>query len=414
MQVEQKWPTDGSGIRGDETVCPHNGRPPIQAGRRNEVRVAKRVVKIGVGLVVVGGIAAAVTATATGATPAIGLASPPPAHAEVATIIDADTIDVRSNDQITRIRLGSIATPAPLAPGFPTACLQPEASAQLNSIIPAGTQLTLTYDTDRFGRTVAQAVTPDGRLVNAELVRAGLAEPVIDGSDPTLPPAVSSAAQDALTNKRGVHAPTIACTVPGQVKTLTDQVAKIPTAVPAGANLTTLVTAANTATQTRMAAESLASDFSQNHQDTTWSALDPNEKAQLLSQVNAAVAQVSADETVLRAATNVTVNQQATDTANQREQARITKALAEIRKAEAERAAQAARREAEARKAAADAAARLEAERNKQSDSSSRDSHSQGSDSSGSDSGSSSSSDSSNSSGDSGSSGKKKKSSSGN
>lgn len=378
--------------------------------------MAKRVVKIGIGLVVVGGIAAAVVAAATGATPAIGLVAPPPAHAEVATIVDADTVDVRSNDQITRIRLGSIATPAPLAPGFPTACLQPEASAQLNSIIPAGTQLTLTYDTDRFGRTVAQAVTPDGRLVNAELVRAGLAQPVIDGSNPTLPPSIAAAAQDALTNKRGVHAPGIACTVPGQVKTLSDQVAKIPTAVPAGANLTTLVTAANTATETRMAAESLASDFGQNHQDTTWTALDPNEKAQLQSQVNAAVVQVSADESALRAATNVTVNQQATDTANQREQARIAKALAEIRKAEAERAAQAARREAEARKAAADAAAqeqaRLDAER-KQSDpsqsASSRDSHSRGSNSSGSDSGSSSSSDGSGSSG--GSSGKKKSSS---
>lgn len=378
--------------------------------------MAKRVVKIGIGLVVVGGIAAAVVAAATGATPAIGLVAPPPAHAEVATIVDADTVDVRSNDQITRIRLGSIATPAPLAPGFPTACLQPEASAQLNSIIPAGTQLTLTYDTDRFGRTVAQAVTPDGRLVNAELVRAGLAQPVIDGSNPTLPPSIAAAAQDALTNKRGVHAPGIACTVPGQVKTLSDQVAKIPTAVPAGANLTTLVTAANTATETRMAAESLASDFGQNHQDTTWTALDPNEKAQLQSQVNAAVVQVSADESALRAATNVTVNQQATDTANQREQARIAKALAEIRKAEAERAAQAARREAEARKAAADAAAqeqaRLDAER-KQSDpsqsASSRDSHSRGGNSSGSDSGSSSSSDGSGSSG--GSSGKKKSSS---
>jgi micrococcal nuclease len=373
--------------------------------------------------VAVGGVAAAVAAAVTGAAPAIGLAAPPPAHAEVATIVDADTVDVRSNDQITRIRLGNIATPAPLAPGFPTACLQPEASAQLNSIIPAGTQLTLSYDTDQFGRTVAQAVTPDGRLVNAELVRAGVAEPVIDGGNPTLPPAIAAAAQDALTNKRGVHAPGIACTVPGQVKTLSDQVAKIPTAAPAGASLTTLVTAANTATQTRMAAETLASDFGENHQDTTWTALDPSEKAQLQSQVNAAVVQVSADETALRAATNATVNQQATDSANQREQARIAKAIAEIRKAEAERAAQAARREAEARKAAADAAAqkhaRLEAQR-KQSDpsqsASSRDDRSLGGDSTGSDRGSSSSSDKTSSSGDSGSNGssEKKKSSSGN
>lgn len=358
--------------------------------------MSKRTVKIALGLVVVGGITAAVAVAAAGAAPAIGLASPPPAHAVVTAIVDADTVDVRSNDQTTRIRLGNIATPAPLAPGFPSACLQPEASAQLNSIIPVGTQLTLTYDTDRFGRTVAQAVTSDGRLANAELVRAGLAEPIIDGSNATMPPAVSSAAQDALTNRRGVHAANIACTVPGQVKTLIDRVAKIPTAAPAGADLTTLVAAANAATETRMAAESLASDFARSHQDTTWSALDPNEKAQLQSQVSAAVVQVSADERALRTVTNVTVNQQATDTANQREEARIARALAEIRKAEAERAAQAARREAEARKAAADAAARqsqLEAERKRQSDpsqsASSRDSRSRGSDSNSSDGGSS-------------------------
>lgn len=348
--------------------------------------MAKRVVKIGVGLTAVVGVVAAIMITRVN--PAIGLVTPLPAHAEVAAVVDADTVDVRSGNQVTRIRLGYIATPAPEGPGFPPACLQAEASAQLNSIIPAGTELTLTYDTDRYGRAVAQAVTSDGRLVNAELVRAGLAEPVIDASSPTVPPLVSAAAQDALTNRRGVHAADIACTVPGRVKTLTDQVSRIPTSAPAGENLSGLVAAANSATETRMAAESLASDFIDNHQDTTWSALDPNERAQLLSRVNVAVAQVSADETVLRAATNVTVNQQATDTASQREEARIAKALAEIRKAEAERAAQADRREAEARRAAAAAAAqqaRLDSQSQQQTDpSQSASSHSNSSDSSGS------------------------------
>src|SRR5581483_6446260 len=125
-------------------------RPTARPGTRNEDNVAKRGVKIGIGLMALGAIAAGLS-TLHG-TPKIGLPVSPPAHAQVAAIVDADTIDVRSNDQLTRIRLGYIATPQPLAPGFPVACLQPQASAQLSSIIPAGTQLTLTYDTDRLGR----------------------------------------------------------------------------------------------------------------------------------------------------------------------------------------------------------------------------------------------------------------------
>jgi micrococcal nuclease len=317
--------------------------------------VAARVVKIGTGIVAVGAGTVAVLAINHGA-PTIGLPQPPPARAEVAAVIDADTVDVRADEQLTRIRLGDIDTPAPMSPGWPAACLQPQASAQLSSLIPVGTPLTLTYDTDRFGRTVAQAVTPDGRLVNAEMVRAGLAEPVTAPDDPAVSPSIGAAAQDALTNKRGVHAPDIACTVPGQVKALTDRIANIPSAATPGADLTILVAAANNATEARMTAENLASDFSQNHQDTTWSALDPTERAQLRSQVLAAVTRVTADETALRAATNVIVNQQATQTANQREDARIAKAMAEIRKAENERAAEAAHREAQARKAEAAAA----------------------------------------------------------
>jgi hypothetical protein len=167
-----------------------------------------------------------------------------------------------------------------------------------------------------------------------------------------------------------MHAADIPCTVPGQVKILTDKVAAIPTSVPTGAGLTTLVAAANRATETRMVAETLASGFAEVHQDAIWSALDASERAELEGQVEAAVDKVVSDERVLRAATNVTVNQQATDSASQREHARIAKALAEIRKAELQRAAQAAHREEEARKAQAAVAeqARREAERARNAD----------------------------------------------
>lgn len=322
-----------------------------------------KVAKVGIGILVVAGIGVAVVQTA-GSSP-IALPQPPPSQAQVAALVSGDTFDVRFNDQITRVRLGNVDTPPAPQPGQPATCLGAEASAQLSSMIPAGTQLTLTYDKDRFGRPVAQAVMADGRLVNAEMVRSGLAQVVQDDPGTVTPPAIEAAAQDALANKRGMHSDGIACTVPGQVKAVVAQVATVPAAPPPGADVPTLATDANNATDARMAADELESDFTQNRQDLTWLVLDPNERSGLESQVKAALDKVTAEETALRGATNVTVNQDATQSATQREAARIAKALADIRKAEADRAAEAARREAAARKAAADAAAEAQAQADK-------------------------------------------------
>lgn len=378
-----------------------------------------KVAKVGIGVLAVAGVGVAVLST-TG-TSAIALPQPPPAQAQVAALVNGDTFDVRDNDQITRVRLGNVDTPAAAAPGQPATCLATEASAQLGSMIPAGTQLTLTYDKDRFGRTVAQATTSDGRLVNAEMVRSGLAQVVQDDPGTPTPPAIDAAAQDALANKRGMHSADIACTVPGQVKAIVAQVAKVPTAPPPGADVPTLATDANNATDARMAADELDSDFEQGRQELTWLVLDPNERSQLEAQVEAARDQAGAAETALRNATNVSVNQTATQASTQKEAARIAKALADIRKAEADRAAEAARREAAARKAQADAAAAAADEQRKakeakqesdQSEKDKQDSRSSDKNSSGSDSHSSSSSrndsGSSDDNGSSGSSGKKK------
>ncbi|HTK61249.1 MAG TPA: thermonuclease family protein [Pseudonocardia sp.] len=314
-----------------------------------------RVAKVGIGALVVTGVTAAVVLTTTDSP--ISLPQPPPSQAQVAALVDGDTFDVRFDDQITRVRLGDVDTPTPSSPGQPTACLAAQASAQLSSMIPAGTALTLTYDKDRFGRTVAQAVTTDGRLVNAEMVRSGLAQEIGDDSGNPTPPAIEAAARDALANKRGMHSADIACTVPGQVKAVLDQVAGIPTAPAPGADVATLAAEANSATDARMAADELDSDFAQNRQELTWLVLDPSERSRLRAQVESARDRAATAETSLRNATNLTVNQDATQASTQREAARIAKALADIRKAEAERAAEAARREAAARKAAADAAA---------------------------------------------------------
>jgi endonuclease YncB( thermonuclease family) len=146
-----------------------------------------RVARIGIGLGVVVGVG--VVLAKAPETPAVILDQPLPSQAEVAALVDGDTFDVRANDQITRVRLGYVDAPAVARPGQPAACLAHEASAKLASVLPAGTQLTLSYGKDRFGRTTAEAVTADGVLVNAEMVRSGLAQVVRGRSrQPSTPP----------------------------------------------------------------------------------------------------------------------------------------------------------------------------------------------------------------------------------
>jgi micrococcal nuclease len=315
----------------------------------------RRVVKFGIGLVAIAGVGLAVVKV-TGADPtaiALPQSTPPPAQGVVAALSDGETFDIRSNDQLTRIRLLSIDTPAPATPDRPAQCLGPEATAYLASVIPVGTTLQLTYDKDRFGRTVAMASTPDGRLVNAEVVRAGFAEVIkTDEDGPTQSP-VEAASREASTSQRGLHSPDVGCTVPGQVKAVTDMVARVPTTAPAGARGADLNNSANAATDARAAADELLWAFDQKRQEMIWLVLEPAERAKLEQQTRDAHDRVAAAEVTLRTAASATFNSEATQGAVQAEAARVAKQLAAIRAAEARRAAEAARRAEAARQAAA-------------------------------------------------------------
>lgn len=313
----------------------------------------RRVMKIGLTLAVLVG-AAVVVVNRTG-TDVIAAPVPPPERAEVAALVDGNTFDVRFNDQITRVRLINVDTPAPATPNRAGACLGGAAAAQLAQIIPPGTPLTLAYTKDRYGRTAAAATTSDGRLVNAEVVRSGLAQVIMADSDTPVALAVEAAAQEARADKRGLHSADEPCTVAGQVRAMAEMVSKVPSGPPPGATAVQLVTAANTATDVRMAADELTSAFEQHRQELAWLVLDPSERDQLESQARAASERAEADETALRNAASVTANQDATRAAIQTEAALIARTLAKIRKAEADRAAAAASRLAAAREAEADA-----------------------------------------------------------
>src|SRR5207245_4123938 len=87
----------------------------------------------------------------------------------VVGISDGDTIKVLHNGRAEKIRLHGIDCPEKGQP-FGTK------AKQFTSEMAFGKTVTLhVTDMDRYGRTVADVILPDGRVLNRELVAAGLA-----------------------------------------------------------------------------------------------------------------------------------------------------------------------------------------------------------------------------------------------
>lgn len=142
------------------------------------------------------------------------------ARASVSRVVDGDTIDVVAEGREQRVRLLNIDTPETVDPNRDVQCLGPEASAHLATLLPVGTAIELLTDdeqVDRGGRLLAGVRLDDGRLVNAEMARAGLALPMVVGSNDRFLPEVEAANAEAVTAQRGLYDPAISCTVPGQV-----------------------------------------------------------------------------------------------------------------------------------------------------------------------------------------------------
>ena len=87
----------------------------------------------------------------------------------VVGVSDGDTIKVMHNGRAEKIRLHGIDCPEKAQP-FGTR------AKQFTSEMVFGKTVTLhVTDTDKYGRTVADVILPDGRSLNRELVAAGLA-----------------------------------------------------------------------------------------------------------------------------------------------------------------------------------------------------------------------------------------------
>lgn len=159
--------------------------------------------------------------------------------AVVSRVIDGDTIDVTKDGREQRVRLLNVDTPETKDPDVDVQCLGPEASAFLAQLLPPGTEVDLALDDehlDQYGRLLAGAYLPDGRLANAELARAGLGVPMTVGGNDRFAAEVTAAQQEAVTARRGFYDPAIACTPPGQVQAAEAAMAttSTPTTTPEG------------------------------------------------------------------------------------------------------------------------------------------------------------------------------------
>lgn len=137
--------------------------------------------------------------------------------ARVVWIADGDTLDVDLAGTRTRVRLINIDAPELAHDGVAAQCLAGEASAALGRLAPVGTQLRLsTYGQDRYGRLLAAAHLPDGRLANAEVVRLGLAGPLVVSGQTPLLDAIRVAQADAAAVGVGLHG-SAPCSLPARV-----------------------------------------------------------------------------------------------------------------------------------------------------------------------------------------------------
>ena len=96
-------------------------------------------------------------------------------------VSDGDTIGVRIDGVVQRVRLLGIDAPETKDPDAPVACYGPEAAARAHVLMPRGAPMTIVTDPtqdriDRFGRLLAYAFrTGQPRPINQQLVIDGAA-----------------------------------------------------------------------------------------------------------------------------------------------------------------------------------------------------------------------------------------------
>lgn len=100
-----------------------------------------------------------------------------PGHYQVTSVEDGDTLTVNMNGTSERVRLIGIDTPETQDPRKPVQCFGKAATAFTRQLI-GSSSVRLEHDPlssnrDRYDRLLRYAYLPDGRLVQAEILREG-------------------------------------------------------------------------------------------------------------------------------------------------------------------------------------------------------------------------------------------------
>ncbi|WP_395245520.1 thermonuclease family protein [Agromyces sp. MMS24-K17] len=165
--------------------------------------------------------------------PAAANAAAEPAVVE--SVIDGDTVDVRTGDLVTRVRLLNIDTPELAHGSKPAECLALEATQALAALLPVGSPVTLDYDVakvDRYGRTLAAVTNANGVLVETELARQGLGARAYFGDNARFLPVVTEAEEQAQAAMVGMWNPALECSPEALVNSLEQQSRTTSSTVP--------------------------------------------------------------------------------------------------------------------------------------------------------------------------------------
>lgn len=229
-------------------------------------------------------LAAAVLTGAAGGAYVVTVADRPKpvAVSHVAEVLDGETIEVRDGDRVTRLKLVNVDAPAA------SECLHRESVLKLSELLPEGTPVTIVHD----GQFAAVS-TLDGTLVNTALIGEGLAVPAVNGTHYL--DRAKKAHHAAAAKQKGLHSPDVPCTLPGQVRAITEAAAAVE-AQPLRASKAELTVAADTAKTAIGLVDQLAKPGG-----LTWDAVAPVDQTVLLAKVTKVVPTLYRKEAELRA-----------------------------------------------------------------------------------------------------------------
>lgn len=161
------------------------------------------------------------------------------ANARIIGVLDGNSVRVDRDGEEVTVHLLNLTVPDPEDEDTDRACLGQEAKEHLGRLLPVGAPVTLDYD-ENLGDGAVEEITVgasktvetivaragvtahNGKLINAEMARAGLGSATSADSDLYLSE-VESAQGEADQRQNGIFARDIDCTLPAQLEKATGE-----------------------------------------------------------------------------------------------------------------------------------------------------------------------------------------------